>query len=272
MKRKITVSAAAAVMAAVIALTAVPIGAYAETDPLAGFSFEQCTAESDCIVLAKYKGKVGSEYKFSVVRMIKGSITGSFFYVTASEDFGAELVSGTKYVLYLDRDISVYYAHDKYTPNYDIIITADKRNNITGMTVMGEEMGGLPETVTVLTQYTDTVPSTAVLDEDYIRSGTVYDLMDDAKIIVKVKVGERTGDYMSGSGIYECTLLETKKGKAPATFSAALFDSTIFEGEEYYLMLSGKNSDGVYELNSKKSAVRAQSTAAYAAEIESYGE
>ncbi|MGN0695175.1 MAG: hypothetical protein ACI4J5_00245 [Oscillospiraceae bacterium] len=272
MRKKISVSAAAAVIAAVISLSAVPFAAYAEADPLADFSFEQCTAESDCIVLAKYKGKVGSEYKFSVVRMLKGSISGSYFYVSASEDFGAELTADTKYVLYLDRDISVYYAHDKYTPNYDIIITADKRNNITGMTVMGEEMGGLPETVTVLTQYTDTVPSTAVLDEDYIRSGTVYDLMDDADIIVKVRLGERTGDYLSGSGVYECTLIETKKGKAPSSFSTALFDSTVTSGGEYYLLLSGKNSDGVYELNSKKSAVKAQSVTAFAAEIESYGE
>lgn len=272
MRKKISVSAAAAVMAAVISLSAVPFSAYAEADPLADFSFEQCTAESDCIVLARYKGKVGGEYKFSVVRMLKGSISGSYFYVTASEDFGSELIADTKYVLYLDRDISVYYSHDKYTPNYDIIITADKRNNITGMTVMGEEVGGLPETVTVLTQYTDTVPSTAVLDEDYIRSGTVYDLMDNAKIIVKVKVGERTGDYMSGSGIYECTLIETKKGSIPSTFNAALFDNVVSSGGEYYLMLSGKNSDGVYELSSKKSAVKAQPMTTFAAEIESYGE
>ncbi|MGN1416380.1 MAG: hypothetical protein ACI4XF_06030 [Oscillospiraceae bacterium] len=272
MRKKLSVSAAAAVMAAVMALSAVPFGAYAEADPLAGFSFEQCTAESDCIVLARYKGKVGGEYKFSVVRMLKGSISGSYFYVTASEDFGSELTADTKYVLYLDRDISVYYSHDKYTPNYDIIVTADKRNNITGMTVMGEEMGGLPETVTVLTKYTDTVASTAVLDEDYIRSGTVYDLMDDADIIVKVKVGERTGDYMSGSGVYDCTLIETKKGKMPDTFSAALFDNLTSVGGEYYLMLRGKNADGVYELSSKKSEVKAQPMTSFAAELENYGE
>lgn len=259
MKKKIIASALSAVLAAVMLFTAVPFAAYAEADPLEDFSFEQCTAESDCIVLARYKGRVGSEYKFSVVRMLKGSIAGSCFYVTASEDFGSRLIPDTKYVLYLDRDISVYYSHDKYTPNYEIIITADKRNNIISMTIMGEEASGLPETVRVLTEYTNSVPSTAVPDEDYIRSGSIYDLIDDADIIVKVKVGKRTADNLSGSGIYECTLLGTKKGSIPSTFKAALFDSSVSEGGEYYLLLRGKKSGGVYELTSKNSIINANS-------------
>lgn len=273
MKKRLSAAAAALVLAAAVSLTALPFGAGAEAseEPVT-FSFEQCTAESDCIVLARYKGKVGEEYKFSVVRMLKGSITGSYFYVTASEDFGTRLTPDTKYVLYLDRDISVYYNHDKFTPNYEIIITADKRNFITAMTIMGEEAAGFPETVRVLTEYTNSVPSTAVLDEDYIRSGTIYDLIDDADIIVKVKIGERTGDHLSGSGIYECTLIETKKGSIPSEFKAALFDSSVSVGGEYYLLLRGKKSNGVYELNSKNSIVKAADQGASAEILEKYGE
>lgn len=219
------------------------------------FSIDDCISESDCIIYADYKGMSGDKYEFEIIRMIKGSASGRSVYVTASEEFGSEFVTGTNYVLFLDRTNSVYYYHDKYTPVLEIKFIADEQGNITGMTVNGSSVGNLPETVTDLTRYIDLVPSTTAEGKDYIRSSNIDDIIASSPVIVKAKVGKRIGDYEESAGYYECTLVSGIRGNVPDNFSAALFDRKVSEGDEYYLMFSGKDRNGIYILSSKKSVI-----------------
>lgn len=219
------------------------------------FSIDECISESECIIYADYKGKSGDKYEFEMIRMIKGSASGSSIYVTASEEFGSEFVADTNYVLFLDRTNSVYYYHDKYTPVLEAKFIADEQGNITGMTVNGSSVGNLPETVTDLTRYIDLVPSAVTDSKDYIRSSNIDDIIAGSPVIVKAKVGKRIGDYEESAGYYECTLVSDIKGNVPDTFSAALFDRKVSEGSEYYMMFSDKDRNGIYILSSKKSMI-----------------
>lgn len=225
------------------------------------FSFEECTSESDCIVLASYIGKSGSEYKFKNVRMLKGSADSSIIYVTAPDDFAEKLEKDSKYVLYLDKSVSVYFKHDMYTVISDIFIAADERNNITEMSALGLDIANPPETVTSLTHYVDSVLSqsddSVIEGTDYIRKANTKQLIELSPVIVKAEIGERIGDNYSGSGVYSCTVAEQYKGDIPVEFTAVLFDSKVTEGGEYYLLLNDDTEDGNYILTSKKSIVSA---------------
>lgn len=243
--------------AAVICMGAAPCitaSAEADTEP-EQFSIDECISESECIIYADYKGESGSKYEFEIIRMLKGSTTGRSVYVTASEEFGSEFVKDTNYVLFLDRTNSVYFVHDRYTPVLEAKFIADEQGNITGMTVNGDSVGNLPETVTDLTRYIDLVPSTASDSNDYIRSSNIDDIIAGSPVIVKVKVGTRIADYEGDAGYYECTLISELRGNVPDNFSAALFDKKVSEGGEYYLMFSGRDRNGIYILSSKKSII-----------------
>lgn len=221
------------------------------------FSIDGCIAESDCIIYADYKGVSGGKYKFEIIRMLKGSASGRYVYVTASDEFGSEFVKDTNYVLFLERTSSVYYQNDKYTPVLNVKFIADEQGNITGMTINGSNAGNLPDTVTVLTKYIDMIPSSAVSGQDYIRSTSVRDVINGSPVIVKASADIRLYDYEGTAGVYECSLISAEKGSVPDKFSAALFDRKVSEGEEYYLLFSGKDTDGVYILSSKNSVVSA---------------
>lgn len=221
------------------------------------FSIDGCIAESDCIIYADYKGVSGGKYKFEIIRMLKGSASGRYVYVTASDGFGSEFVKGTNYVLFLERTASVYYQNDKYTPVLNVKFIADEQGNITGMTVNGSNAGNLPDTVTVLTKYIDMIPSSAVSGGDYIRSTSVRDVINGSPVIVKASADSRLYDYEGTAGVYECSLISAEKGSVPEKFEAALFDRKVEEGKEYYLLFAGKDSDGVYILSSKNSVISA---------------
>ncbi len=244
-----------ALLAACIAFSALPaIAASAEeTQTAAEFSMDDLAAGCDCIIYCFYKGRSGDSYKFETIRMIKGSIDETYFYVDASEDFGKDLLKDEKYVLFLDKKISVYYPQDMYSPVLDIKVCADEKGNITAMTILGKPAENLPATVSILTKYLSSVESTAVPDKDYIRSTDVSDIISGSGIIAKVIIADRISDYIDGSGVYSCILVSAEKGSIPSVFSAALFDADVTEGATYYILLNSDPIGGIYTLSSKNS-------------------
>lgn len=249
MKYKKFTAAAAAVL---IALSSMGIisSAYEKKE----FSFEESTASSDCIVLASYIGEKDGEYKFRTIRMLKGGMFGDYFYLTADEEYAEQLEKNGRYVLYLDKDVSVYYDHDKYTTVSDILITADEKNNITEMTYGDYVIDNPPDNVTSLKRYVRSVKSTAKPDKDFIRSDDIEDISLYSNIMVKVIVKNRISDYSKGCGVYLCTVEEEIKGNIPKEFKVILFDDAEVN-KKYYLYLNNEKENGKYILSSKNSMI-----------------
>lgn len=243
----------AAAAAAVLMVLSAPVpktAAFEQND----FSFEESTAISDCIVLASYIGETDGEYKFKTIRMLKGGMSGNYFYLTASEEYAEQLEKNGRYILYLDRDISVYYDHDKYTAVSDILITADEKNNITDMTCGDYIIDNPPANVASLKKYVRSVKSAAIPDKDYIRSKDLEDISLYSNITARVTIKKRISDYSEGCGVYLCTVMEEVKGKLPDEIKVILFDDAEI-GEEYYLYLNNELENGKYILSSKNSMI-----------------
>ncbi len=218
------------------------------------YSLEDCTAKTECIVLCVYEGKADDCCKFKVVRMLKGNIDGKYFYVTNTGSYGDGFIAGTKYVLYLDKEVSVYYTRDIFTPTENIYFSADSKNNITGVTIDGVFYEELQlKTVSSLTKYTDSVKSVCAAEDNFIRSENFDTIYEESDIIVKAKVVRRVDEFSDGIGIYECTLSEKIKGDISEKFSAILFDNRVRNGNEYYFLFDEKTDKGFYVLSSKKS-------------------
>lgn len=246
--KKITAAAAAVLMA--LSSMGIISSAYDEKD----FSFEESTASSDCIVLASYIGEKDGEYKFRTIRMLKGGMSGNYFYLTADDEYADRLEKNGRYVLYLDRDVSVYYDHDKYTAISDILIIADEKNNITEMTCGDYIIDNPPENIASLKKYVRSVKSTAKPDKEYIRSNDIEDISRYSNIMVKVTVNKRISNHSEGCGVYLCTVEEEIKGNVPKEFKAILFDDAE-AGKKYYLYLNKETENGKYILSSKKSMI-----------------
>lgn len=222
---------------------------------------EKCTSESECIVLGTFEEKTSDGYKFKTVRMLKGDIDGKVFYVTADDKYGTLFQEDCKYVLYLDKQTSVYNARDIFVPQYDVVFAADEKNTLVNVSIDGVSSDDIPfSTVASLTRYTDTVDSVSEKEKNYIRSESFDVIYNGSDYIVKAKVEKRIADYNDNAGIYELTLTSSIKGNVPEKFTAVLFDKSVREGSEYYFLFGFTDGSDNYILSSKKSIYSAKDT------------
>lgn len=215
------------------------------------FDIYTCISESDCSVLASYVGREDGDYKFKVIRTLKNTISEKYFYVSDDEKLADRLEAGNRYVLMLDTDISVYYEHDKYTLNGDLLISVDSTNQITGMTASDITIQNPPKSVSALKKYMGGIPDTSIPGKDYIRSSDISEITAASDAVVYAEVVRRISDSSKGCGLYSCRVIKTVKGSVKSEFNVVLFDSEVTAGKRYYLLLNKNGSS--YELSSKKS-------------------
>ena len=244
---------AAAAVSAVMALS-FSANAVSAQEASSEFDMYDFISESECIVLASYENKTGDEYRFRIIRTLKNEMPEMYFYLSAGSCFDSELAENGKYVLFLSRDPSVYYQHDKYTAVYDVLITADEKNAVSAMTMEGIPVENPPESVSSLKRYISEVPDSSVKKRDYIRSGSTEDIVQQSDIAAAVTVDRRISDGEKGCGMYRCTVNDCFKGDISGEIDLMLFDSKVKTGEKYYLLLN--ENGGEYTLSSKKSIYR----------------
>lgn len=251
----------AILMAIILSLGSLGISASAESNKISVnengeyvTDLEKCTSESECIVLGIFEEKTTDGYKFKTVRMLKGDIDGKEFYVTADDAYGSLFETDKKYVLYLDKETSVYYPRDIFTPKYDIVFWVGAKNSVTGISIDDVSSEDVPfASVSALTRYTSSVTSVAETEKNYIRSDSFDIIYQNSDYIVKAKVEKRIADYTDGAGLYELTVTNNIKGNVPERITAVLFDKNVKEGKEYHFMFGFTDEAGNYILSSKKS-------------------
>jgi hypothetical protein len=214
----------------------------------------------DAVYIGEQITKYGSELIFEPVAVIKGDIGGedlNLIYVQPLEthssasmfntDNSVPYIKGEEYMLFLEKNISVYYEHNKYVQIGEMIISAEDDQWDEYHTKASD----------VIAQTENIAPSSYGVK--YSDSTEVKELIDFSSNIFVVKVTNIYAEStLAPTTVYNCTVTKVVRG-VPAESGNILitfFNDTVKTSEEYLVLLADASETApVYTLSSQKNCV-----------------
>lgn len=235
---------------------------------------EEIIVQATHIVEAEYigPGDTENELAFEPVASLKGDLgdAGEIHVIPPADDppgdgadTSAAYEKGETYLLFLERNISVYYPHDKYVPLGDLVISRNSasweecRQSIRECLDNG---GGGAD-----------IPYYGVPYTDSADIGTVVGFSANIFVVDVVSVyGENGADRTTA---YTCAVVKTVRN-VPVPDSGehiviTFFDGTVEPGGRYLVLLGDAGETApVYTLSSKAASVYAMEEAETIPEIQ----
>lgn len=215
-----------------------------ETDK-ESLSYEEVIRRSTHIVEAEYAGKAKTdnldELCFKVVSIIKGDITDETIYVTAGsvEDEAEKgLSNGIIYTLFLERNVSLYWSHDRYVSK--VISTKDETDINYVNKVLAENPGNAPEK----------------FGYNFTTSDDITEIINISANVFEVEVLSVfvEGRYAPTTA-FSCRVLSTMKNEPESGIcEIVFFNNTVEIGGRYIVLLAEtEEHSSTYVLSSKNS-------------------
>lgn len=218
-------------------------------------SLDKIISHATHIIDAEYVGTYTSDYgkelKFKPINLIKGEIDkniDSIYVQSLSINENQETIAykmNNRYMLFLEKNSSVYYEHDKYVQLSELHITSNDK----------EWNKYLTEIQTALTRLKNIVPPSYGVE--YTSSTTIDNIIDISKNIFAVKIEDIYAEStVAPTTVYRCSVTKTLRnipvdnGNILITF----FNNTVSVGNEYLVLLADATETApVYTLSSKNS-------------------
>lgn len=223
-------------------------------------SEKEIIAHSTTIVEAKYLGIDDEEHElvFEVLNVMKGDTGGkSTIYVipdSIDKKMGdgwplSPYEEGEIYFLFLERNISVYYAHDKYVS--------------LGNTVVSQKSDRWEELQRLIREYINSKEGGEIeyYGVPFIESGDIAAVVDYSPNIFVVEIESIYAESTVGpTTVYCCAVKQTIKNVPSKLMDGkiliTLFNDTVIIGGQYVVLLGDATDTApVYTLSSKSQSV-----------------
>src|SRR5699024_5997537 len=149
------------------------------------------------------------------------------------------------YMLFLEKNSSVYYEHDKYVQINNIKVSANDHNWDPYH----------DQAQTILDKHSDTVPSS--YGSEYTHSTNINDILEVSENIFVVKIKDVFSKSNIGpTTVYQSSVIKTIRNTPSdsGNILITLFNDTVNIGDEYVVLLAdATDSAPVYTLSSKNS-------------------
>lgn len=242
-------------------------------------SFEKAVKISTNVVVAEFTEEIKDgnsyEFKFKVKKQLKGDTGEEIIFVRAINSTVAiegKNISfnnvplyavGEKYLLVLERHISVYYEHDRYSSFADVIIPLGNMANaqMYRQDIRKHSLQDVFDNSASLENYVlELLKSEDNQTNEY--SGYEYTTSDSAEECVKLANYVITftpqelfnSSETNGTEVYDCTVKSLHKGELNVeTVRIKFFKGTVEIGKEYTAALYGNGEERIFTLTSKHS-------------------
>jgi hypothetical protein len=206
------------------------------------YTYEEIIQRCTNIVEVTYEEAVNidglDELKFAINNQIKGSISDSVIYVQDSYNLNAEFKKNKTYILFLEKNISLYYTHDRYvmiegkpSEKVDIDYVQD---------ILSSSKIATPE------KYGYNYTESAEMDDILAVSANIFEV-EVLDVYVKSKYAPTT--------VYNCQVKRTLRNEPEsAQILIVFFNDTVKKGENYIVLLADTQGPSkIYTLSSKNS-------------------
>ena len=241
-------------------------------------TFEETLASATNIVIATYTGVseecgIYHDLIFLPERQIKGSGIDREFHVRVCDQIVTvadtdiqyfesveKYVQGEKYVLILEKQVSVYNSFDLYVPLNNVLIEEGKIPTMYDGTTVNKFTGEQKNIrdIDSAISYIDAfllkgVDTSKVAGTDFIRSDDLTEVVNKSSVVAEVVPIELTGNSENNNTErYMCSVQNVLKGVIPETNIKIIFVSGSVElGKKYTVMIEKLGSSEYYILSSK---------------------
>lgn len=218
------------------------------------FDFNEIVSYSTNIVDAEYSGVYTSEYgrellKFIPLTILKGNIASNIIYVQpfleSITNSSTEYSVGSTYMLFLEKNSSVYYEYDIYVQLGELTISSDAEY---------WEQYHL-QTQSSLLEFPDLAPLGYGIA--YTKSTNIRDILRVTDNIFEVNIVEEYAkSEIAPTTVYRCNVIKTIMNTPvdSGNILLTLFNGTVEVGNAYVVMLAdATETANIYTLSSLNS-------------------
>ncbi|MCL1822687.1 MAG: hypothetical protein FWG44_00635 [Oscillospiraceae bacterium] len=228
-------------------------GFFYSTSDYIELSFEEIVSGATHILDAEYIGvypvKREMLLMFKPNRLIKGDVKDNIIHIAFELSIGQgvediKYTEGENYLLFIDRNRSVYREHDIYTERGADCISSKSED--------WEKVH--EQTFDLMTKFKNTAPE--VYGAEFTFSTSITDILKVSPNIFEVEITEVEAKSMIVPVTsYICTVTEVIQGTSfvPKSIYLSLFNDTVKVGETYIVLLSDSSANPVYALSSRNS-------------------
>lgn len=246
-------------------------------------AIEQCTDVIRATYVRTHQYEAYSELEFQVDEVLKGATTAETIYVfevpklVSLESTDVRYVSssyiyepGQSYLLVLERNVSIYYEHDRYNLLGDIYIPLA---NVSNSLMYNESLFSHAEALSITSTQASNIDSyigevisaSENVGIDYYGSSfttseQISDILAGSSCVYTVDVNNLMVEgELNNSETYLCTVTNVYKGElAPEEIEEGIlivfFKDSVSAGEEYLVMLNRVDENSrIYTLSSYNS-------------------
>jgi len=215
-------------------------------------NFEELVSGATHILNAEYIGVHSSEYQTSLMfkpnRLIKGDVKDNIIYLNfnlSSRYEEIKYTAGENYLLFLEKNRSVYREHDIYVQRGEHYISSTSND--------WENFH--EQTLDIMSRLKSTAPE--VYGNEFTTSSSIKDILNVSPNIFKVEIADIfTESTITPTTVYKCNVINVIQGNTFDTKDVliTLFNDTVKIGEKYVVLLAdSRESHPVYTLSSKNS-------------------
>lgn len=258
------------------------------TSQIIYMSFEETLASATNIVIATYTGemeKCGIYYDlvFSPERQIKGSGVDKDFHVrvcnqsvTVSDkniqyvESVEKYTKNKKYVLILEKQVSVYDAYDLYLPLNNVLIEEGKNPTMydcSALSNFSDELKDIIDFNSAIEYINDFqlkgIDTSKIVGTDFIRSDNLSEVVNKSSIVAEVTAVELTAkSENNNTERYICSVQNVLKGDISKSDIKIIFMAgTVEIGKKYTVLIERLGTSEYYILSSKISVYDSQDKA-----------
>ena len=221
-------------------------------------TFDEQIQNSTHIVEAAYEGKTKTDnldtLLFKVVNTMKGKLSDEKIYVIAEsggEGSVAAYVKDDVYILFLERNVSLYYTNDRYV--YLASSTKAKTDISYINDVLAKNPGNAPDQYGYIFTVSDKISE--ILDV----SASIFEV-EILSVFVESKYAPTT--------VYDCRVLSTVRNVPESgIIQIVFFNDTVQTGDHYIVLLADTEKGSTIYTLSSKSSVYTQSDAIEISEL-----
>jgi len=221
-------------------------------------SFNETVANATHVIDAEYVGdytsEYGSEHMFKPIKVLKGEVdidVNSVIYVQPLSDHSEEETvpykKNEQYMLFLEKNISVYYEHDKYVQIGELHLSSNdskwEKYHVQLQTALVELDNSAPSNYGV----------------DYTNSKEIKDILEVSQNIFVVKIEDiYAKSTVTPTTVYRSSVTKTIRNTPveDGNILITLFNDTVDIGGEYVILLADATDTApVYTLASKNYSV-----------------
>ena len=253
-------------------------------------SFEEAVQQATDVIVATFKGYHKHDYytelEFEISEILKGETEESTIYVfetisgvsvtgekeTSYTTGQCNFIQGNDYLLILEREISVYYEHDRYTMVGEIFLPLDDDIGYYMYNQPIKEFSGQLHTHENANSITSVVKELCETEQnevtfygsEYVTSTDIDVILEQSDYIVRVHVDEQMIEgVLNNTQTYSCTITELLKGEFTEDEKEE-WENVIYvifpkdevsAGEEYILLLNRADTSSRLFVYSSKNSI-----------------